>query len=111
MKRPTTYCDTCESTVYADDIHTCHDAKALRAQQERERALTGLERAVIPRASVGLQVRHPTGVGVIRRVGKRYAWVFVGTNVVAGEIIERHPYRRLLTMDGQMLSPPDTGKP
>lgn len=45
MKRPTTYCDTCESTVYTDDIHSCHDAKALRAQQERERALNEAERA------------------------------------------------------------------
>lgn len=50
MKRPTTYCDTCESTVYADDIHTCHDAKALRAQQERERALTVAERRVVEAA-------------------------------------------------------------
>ena len=48
--RRTVYCDTCESTVYADDIHSCYDAKALRAQQERERTLTGLERAVVEAA-------------------------------------------------------------
>jgi hypothetical protein len=62
---------------------------------------------VIPRAFVGLQVRHPTGVGVIRRAGQRYAWVFVGKNLVGKEIIERHVYRRLSTMDGQTLLPPD----
>lgn len=44
-KRPTHYCDRCESTVYSDDIHTCTDAKALREQQERERALNATERA------------------------------------------------------------------
>lgn len=49
-KRPTAYCDLCETTVYTDDIHSCHDAKALRAQQERERALTIAERAVVDTA-------------------------------------------------------------
>lgn len=49
-KRPTAYCDLCESTVYTDDIHSCHDAKAVRAQQERERTLTALERAVVEAA-------------------------------------------------------------
>ena len=44
-KRPTTYCDRCESTVYSDFPHTCTDMKALREQQERERALTVAERA------------------------------------------------------------------
>ena len=33
------WCDTCESVVYADDVHSCYDAKAVRDQQERERAL------------------------------------------------------------------------
>lgn len=46
-KRPTHYCDTCESTVYTDDVHSCYDAKAVRAQQERERALTVAERTVL----------------------------------------------------------------
>lgn len=44
-KRPTHYCDTCESTVYSDDVHSCYDAKAVREQQERERALNATERA------------------------------------------------------------------
>lgn len=48
--RRTVYCDRCETTVYADDIHSCHDAKALREQQERERTLTALERAVVEKA-------------------------------------------------------------
>lgn len=25
MKRPTHYCDRCESTVYSDDVHSCYD--------------------------------------------------------------------------------------
>ena len=50
MKRPTAYCERCESTVYADDLHSCFDAKALRAQQERERALTVAERRVVEAA-------------------------------------------------------------
>ncbi len=45
MKRPTHYCDRCESTVYSDDVHSCYDAKAVRAQQEAERALNATERA------------------------------------------------------------------
>lgn len=49
-KRPTRWCDRCESTVYADDIHSCFDAKAERAQRERERALTVAERAVVEAA-------------------------------------------------------------
>ncbi len=47
MKRPTHYCDRCESTVYSDDVHSCFDASALRDQQERERALTIVERDVL----------------------------------------------------------------
>lgn len=38
-KRPTTYCDTCESTVYADDVHSCYDAKLVRSVAEAERAV------------------------------------------------------------------------
>lgn len=37
--RPTMYCDTCESTVYADDVHSCYDAKRVRTVAERERAV------------------------------------------------------------------------
>jgi|GEM_PF-2588043 hypothetical protein len=44
MKRPTQWCDSCESTVYADSVHSCYDAKAVREQQERESALTTAER-------------------------------------------------------------------
>jgi hypothetical protein len=44
MKRPTQWCDSCESTVYTDDVHSCYDAKAVREQQERESALTTAER-------------------------------------------------------------------
>ena len=40
MKRPTQWCDSCESTVYTDDVHSCYDAKAVREQQERGSALT-----------------------------------------------------------------------
>lgn len=49
-KRPTAWCDHCESTVYTDDVHSCFDAKAERAQRERERALTVAERAVVEAA-------------------------------------------------------------
>ena len=35
--RPRQYCPSCERTVYADDVHSCYDAKALRAQLARER--------------------------------------------------------------------------
>ena len=44
MKRPTQWCDSCESTVYTDDVHSCYDAKVVREQQERESALTTAER-------------------------------------------------------------------
>jgi hypothetical protein len=33
-KRPTAYCDRCESTVYADDVHSCYDAKCARAVED-----------------------------------------------------------------------------
>ena len=33
-KRPTAYCDCCESTVYADDVHSCYDAKCARAVED-----------------------------------------------------------------------------
>lgn len=36
-KRPTAYCDRCESTVYADDVHSCFDAKLVRTVAEAER--------------------------------------------------------------------------
>ena len=39
MTRPTMFCESCESTVYTDDVHSCYDAKAVRAQQERQRKL------------------------------------------------------------------------
>lgn len=58
MKRPTTYCDRCESTVYADDVHSCFDAKAEREQRERERALTIAERAVVEAALKELATRE-----------------------------------------------------
>lgn len=50
MTRPTMFCESCESTVYADDVHSCYDAKAVREQQERERKLAALERAVVKAA-------------------------------------------------------------
>lgn len=44
-KRKAVWCERCESMVYEDFPHTCTDMKALRAQQERERALNATERA------------------------------------------------------------------
>ena len=38
--RETTYCPWCERRVPADDVHSCFDAKALRAQLAREREAT-----------------------------------------------------------------------
>lgn len=34
MKRPTQWCDSCESTVYTDDVHSCYDAKRGREEQD-----------------------------------------------------------------------------
>lgn len=36
-KRPTAYCDVCESLVYTDDVHSCYDAKLVRSVAEAER--------------------------------------------------------------------------
>lgn len=52
MTRPTMFCESCESTVSTDDVHSCYDAKAVREQQERERKLAALERAVVEAAEV-----------------------------------------------------------
>ncbi len=45
-KRPTTFCESCRSTVYADDVHSCFDASAV----EREARIMEAERRVIEAA-------------------------------------------------------------
>ncbi|WP_353265832.1 hypothetical protein [Gemmatimonas sp.] len=35
----TVYCEMCESMVWKDAAHSCHDAKALRAVRDAERAV------------------------------------------------------------------------
>jgi hypothetical protein len=43
-KRPTAYCDRCEATVYADDVHSCYDAKRGREEQDaRDRVVEAAE--------------------------------------------------------------------
>lgn len=51
-KRPTAWCDRCESTVYADDIHSCHDAKLIRSVADAERAVVEAAEAYVHAAFV-----------------------------------------------------------
>ena len=50
-KRPTAWCDRCESTVYADDLHTCTPANALRVA-DAERAVVEAAEAYVHAAFV-----------------------------------------------------------
>lgn len=64
MARPTAFCETCETTVYIDMVHSCYDAKAVRLLVERERrvveaavaAAPALDRMALEEAHFGGQV-------------------------------------------------------
>ena len=51
-KRPTAYCDRCESTVYVDDVHSCYDAKLVRSVADAERAVVEAAEAYVHAASI-----------------------------------------------------------
>lgn len=40
---------------------------------------------------VGALVRYPYGVGVVRRLGRKYATLFTGTDFHGEEVIVRYP--------------------
>lgn len=50
-KRPAAWCDRCEATVYADDLHTCTPANALRVA-DAERAVVEAAEAYVHAASI-----------------------------------------------------------
>lgn len=56
-RRPTAYCDRCESTVYSDDVHSCYDAKAVREDIATTEAKAAMIRSLLEAHTVAITYR------------------------------------------------------